>query len=323
MCRRSVLVTGAGGFIGSVLVAALLRLGWDVAAVDQDSSRLNRLLRFSGTGNLHAFRVDITSQADIADVVMRAKPTSIVHLAALHLIPVCEAQPRQTVEVNIGGLVNVLDAADRSRTEFVLFASSADVYAASADPAAEGDQARPSTMYGITKLIGERLVSEWADGQPGRRATNMRIFNVYGSGDGNPHVIPDILRHLQQGDEIRVGNVEASRDFIHVDDLVDLLCLVLESSAPPALLNAGTGSATKVSAVLDMIQDLVGRPLTLVSDSARVRANDRICLRADTSQLRSLFPGYDPRHIETGLRDILTAKGAPLGRLRHSKAGLA
>lgn len=323
MRRRSVLVTGAGGFIGSVLVAALLRLGWDVTAVDQDSRRLDRLLRLPDAGNLHAFCVDITSQADIADVVMRAKPTSIVHLAALHLIPVCEAQPRRTVEVNIGGLVNVLDAADRSRTGFVLFASSADVYAASADPAAEGDQARPSTVYGVTKLIGERLVSEWADAQPGRRATNMRIFNVYGSGDGNPHVIPDILRQFRQGGEIRVGNVEASRDFIHVDDLADLLCRVLESSAPPALLNAGTGSATRVSAVLDVIQGLVSRPLTWVSDSARVRADDRICLRADTSQLRSLFPGFDPRDIETGLRDILTAKGVSLGWLRQGRAGLA
>jgi UDP-glucose 4-epimerase len=195
----------------------------------------------------------------------------------------------------------------------VLFASTADVYAPSAEPLAEGDPARPSTVYGMTKLLGERLVAEWAAGRPERRATTLRIFNVYGPADRNPHVIPDILAGLLRGDEIRVGNTEAKRDFIHVDDLAELLCRVLASADPPALVNAGTGLATSVAELLGILQKLVDRPFAWSSDPAKVRPVDRLWLRADTGRLRSAFPGYAPRDLETGLGDVLAALGVPVG----------
>lgn len=319
MHRRTVLVTGAGGLIGSRLIAALLRLGYDVAAVDRDSRRLDRLIRDSGTDRLRTFHVDITERVDVLGAVAATKPAALVHLAAIHVIPHCEAQPRRAVGVNIDGLINVLDAADRAQTEFVLFGSTADVYTPSAAPLAESDPARPSTVYGISKLLGERLVAEWAGRQPGRRATSVRIFNVYGTGDSNPHVIPDIVKGLRGRGEIRVGNIGARRDFIHVDDLIDILCHVLSSAEPPTLVNAGTGRATSVAEILGIIQRLVRRPLTWSSDLAKMRVNDRLHLRADTSRLRTSFPGFDPRDLETGLVDVLAAAGVQVVGPRRSR----
>lgn len=313
MPRRTVLVTGAGGLIGSALVPALLGLDHDVAVVDRDATRLEQFAAHSDSGRVQMFHVDITDAAGIARAVAAARPVAIVHLAALHFIPECEAEPRRTVETNIDGLVNVLDAADRVGAEFVLFASTADVYTSSAEPLAEGDPTRPSTVYGATKLFGERLVAEWARHRLGRRATNLRIFNVYGPADRNPHVIPDILKGMQRGGEIRVGNTEARRDFIHVDDLAELLCRVLASADPPALVNAGTGLTTSVAELLGILQKLVDCPFAWSSDPAKVRQADRLCLRADTARLRSAFPGFDPRDIETGLGDVLTALGVPVG----------
>jgi UDP-glucose 4-epimerase len=312
MPRRTVLVTGAGGFIGSALVPALLGVDHDVAVVDRDSTRLEQFAAHSDSGRVRTFHVDVTDAGNIARAVAVVRPAAIVHLAALHFIPECEAKPRRTVETNIDGLVNVLDAADRVETEFVLFASTADVYPSTAEPLAEGGLACPSTVYGATKLLGERLVAEWAGRRPGRRATSLRIFNVYGLADHNPHVIPDILKGLRRSGEIRVGNTEARRDFIHVDDLAELMRRVLASADPPALVNAGTGLTASVAELLGILQKFVDCPFAWSSDPAKVRQADRLCLRADTARLRSAFPGFDPRDIETGLGDVLTALGVPV-----------
>lgn len=313
MPRSTVFVTGGGGLIGSALVPSLLDLDLDVSVADRDSTRLEQFAAFSNSGRVRTFDVDITNADRIAMAMAVARPAAIVHLAAMHFIPECEAEPRSTVGTNLDGLVNVLDAAGREGTEFVLFASTADVYESSVEPLAEGDLTCSSTVYGATKLLGERLVAEWAEGQVGRRATSLRIFNVYGPADRNPHVIPDILKGIQQGGEIRVGNAEARRDFIHVDDLAELLCRVLTSVDPPTLVNAGTGQTTSVAELLQLLQGLVDRPFVWSSDPAKVRQSDRICLRADTTRLRSSFPGFEPRDIETGLGDVLAALGVPVG----------
>jgi UDP-glucose 4-epimerase len=312
MPRQTVLVTGAGGLVGSALVPALLALDHDIAVVDRDPDRLEQFAAHADSGRVRTFRVDVTDAGSIADAVAVTRPRAIVHLAALHFIPECEAQPQRTVETNIDGLTNVLTAADRAGTEFVVFASTADVYAPSAEALAEGDPARPSTVYGATKLLGERLVAEWADSGPGRRATSLRIFNVYGPADRNPHVIPDILDGLRRGGEIRVGNTEPRRDFIHVEDLAELLCRVLAAADPPAVVNAGTGLTASVAELLGILQKLVDDPFAWSSDPTKVRQVDRFCLRANTSRLRSAFPGFQPRGIETGLGDVLTALGIPV-----------
>lgn len=313
MPRRAVLVTGGGGLIGSALVPRLIRLGHDVAVIDRDSARLEQFSAHSDSGRVQMFHVDITDPTSIARAAQMARPAAIVHLAALHVIPECEAEPRRTVETNISGLANVLDAADRVGTEFVLFASTADVYTSSAEPLAENDLTCPSTVYGATKLLGERLVAEWAGRRLSRRATSLRIFNVYGPADHNPHVIPDILKSIRQSGEIRVGNTDARRDFIHVDDLAELLCRVLHSADQPALMNAGTGLTASVAEILKILQELVDCPFSWSSDPTKFRKADRLCLRADTGRLRSAFPEFTPRDIETGLRDVLMALGVTVG----------
>lgn len=313
MPRRTVLVTGAGGLIGSALVPALLALDHEVAVLDRDPTYLDQFATYQVSGRVRIFNVDITDPGSIAEAVDMTRPAAIVHLAALHFIPECEETPSQAIETNIGGLVNVLDSAHRAETEFVLFASTADVYAPSAEPLSEDDPARPSTVYGATKLLGERLVAEWARGGPGRQATNLRIFNVYGPGDRNPHVIPDILEGLRSGGEIRVGNTEVRRDFIHVDDLAVLLCRVLATAEPPAFVNAGTGLTTSVEEILGILQRMVDFPLAWSSDPSKVRQADRLSLCANTGRLRSEFPSFYPRGIETGLRDVMAVLGLPIG----------
>jgi UDP-glucose 4-epimerase len=305
MLRPVILVTGAGGFIGAMLVNALIRKGHEVVAVDRDQHRLDRIFRAVRSDLLRLACSDITDPANIVEVARQTRPAAIAHLAAMHVIPHCEAQPHVAVNVNIGGLCNVLAAADQAPVDFLLFASTADVYAPAQHPLAEDDPTSTSSVYGASKLLGERLVAEWAARRTSRQATSVRIFNAYGPGDSNPHVVPDLIEGLRRGGMVSVGNVDSRRDFIHVEDVVTLLCRILEMPMPPATINAGTGVATSVAEVLDTLQDLVGRPLPWRLDPARLRSLDREHLQAGTSRTQALFPGFTPRPLDVGLSDLL------------------
>lgn len=309
MLRPAILVTGAGGFIGAMLVDALIREGRSVVAVDRDQHRLDHISYHPCKDLLRLVCIDITDPTDIIEVARQTRPTAIVHLAAMHVIPLCEAQPQLTVDVNIGGLSNVLAAADEAQPDFILFASTAEVYAPAPRPLAEDDPTSTSSVYGASKLLGERLVAEWASRRASRLATSVRIFNVYGPGDANPHVVPDLIQALRRGGTIPVGNVDARRDFIHVEDVVSLLSRILETPVPPAIINAGTGVATSVAEVLDTLQCLVDRPLSWRRDPARHRRSDRMHLQAETSRMDALFPGLAPRRLDVGLSDLLVSVG--------------
>jgi len=125
MLRPSILVTGAGGFIGAMLVNALIIKGHEVVAVDRDQHRLDRISRGLCTNFLRLVCSDITDPTDILEVARQTQSAAIVHLAAMHVIPHCEAQPHMAVNVNIGGLCNMLAAADQAPVDFILFASRA------------------------------------------------------------------------------------------------------------------------------------------------------------------------------------------------------
>lgn len=317
MGGTSILVTGAGGFIGNRLVRRLVESGHQVTALDSDSARLASLAERPGTGALRTVACDIVEASAVDRVVATAQPQAVVHLVAEHVIPWCEAGPTHAVTVNLDGLVNVLAEIGQSPTKRVVFASTADVYAPSHGPLREDDPLGPSSVYGASKLLGERLVAEWERQGSGRHATSVRIFNVYGPGDGNPHVIPEMLHGLAADEPIRLGNRRPSRDYIYVDDVVEVICQVLEAPLPPRILNAGTGVATSVAGLVTILRGLVARPFDWIEDSAKMRAVDRPHLQADTTRMARLLPDFLPRPLEVGLRETLELVGIPQ---RHSSS---
>lgn len=311
----SVLVTGAGGFIGSRLVRRLLERGGEVTALDCDVDRLSALTTDPLTGALRTISCDITSAPDVDAAMRKVQPQALVHLAAEHVIPWCEKRPASAVTTNVAGLLNVLSAASWASIERVVFASTADVYAPSSQPLCETDPLGPSSVYGSTKLLGERLVSEWAELGSGRKATSLRIFNVYGPGDRNPHVIPEIVGGIAADAAVQLGNRESRRDFIHVDDVVEIICRILELPVPPNRLNAGTGVATSVADLVSALEALVARPFDTAEDRAKIRAVDRPHLQADTSRASELLPQFLPRPLGVGLRQMLASLGVPQRQL--------
>ena len=282
------LITGGCGFVGRPLVAAAVARH-DVHVVDTLRSGQHRL----DSMDLSAFalhRVDIRDADRISALVASIQPDLLVHLAAIHFIPDCEADPALAVSTNVAGTANLLSAMPRGGRFINL--SSAAVYAPTAHPLIEGESpVGPVDTYGLTKLHAEaytRYLSEMR----GFTGWSIRMFNVIGAGETNPHLVPEIVAQLKGGaTSLRLGNTSPRRDFVDVYDVVEGLLRLCAADARALestndILNLGSGCAHSVGDVIAEIKGVSGLEFGVLRDPARVRSVDRPLLVASTDAMR-------------------------------------
>lgn len=213
-----VLVTGGAGFVGRRLVPLLARRG-AVLIVDDLSAGLPPPEPLPGVSFL---RGDICDAEFMAAAIADFAPDALVHLAALHHIPSCEADPRRAMHINVVGFQTVLDSCARAGCGHAVLASSGAVYGWADAPLAEDDPLQPRDVYSSSKLANEYQLAVWAD-RTGGSGCIARLFNVIGPQDPNGHLIPDILRRLGEARtgevlQLRMGNLGSRRDFVDVQD---------------------------------------------------------------------------------------------------------
>ncbi len=307
---RTVLVTGGAGFVGRPTVRLLLEHGFRVVVVDNFSvARASRLDDLRSSGRFRLEQADLRDAEALLDVVREARPWAAIHLAALHYIPYCIANPAETMAVNVLGLQHLLDALGTCDVERLVFASTGDVYRPDERPHDEDAPTTPTSVYGASKLTGEWLVRLWRASGVSTAPVVARLFNVYGPGETNPHVIPHLCDSLRQGDELPLGNVDAKRDYTFVDDVAGALVALATSEVGDVTVNVGAGRSWSVREVVDQLRRLTGRDLRIRVDADRLRKTDRPNLQADPTRLQQLVPGFTPTPLETGLRRLLVAEG--------------
>jgi UDP-glucose 4-epimerase len=308
--RRIVLVTGGAGFVGVPTVRRLVDRGFDVAVADNFAvgcaSRLDELV---SAASVRVDEVDLRDAAAVAGLVRDVAPWGVIHLAALHYIPYCMAHPAETMAVNVLGLQHLLDAIAGVGVQRLVFASTGDVYRPSPQPHGEDDETMPTSIYGASKLVGEWMVRLWRASGGTAAPVVARLFNVYGPGETNPHVIPHLCESMRRGDDLPLGNVDARRDYTYVDDVAGALVALLESETGDTTVNVGAGCSWSVADVVDHLARLTGRDLHICVEAQRLRRSDRPDLRADPARLRALVPGAVGTPLETGLRRLLEAEG--------------
>jgi UDP-glucose 4-epimerase len=291
-----IFITGGAGFIGAHLTHHLAANGHQVQVYDNLSA--GQPVPFLVLGDLLEVRA-------LNAAVRSFQPDTIIHLAALHFIPDCERDPSRTLRVNVEGTQNVLAAAAFCETKpnFV-FASSAAVYESSSRYHHEDDHPAPCEIYGMTKHFGEQLVK--ASGLPYSIA---RLFNVYGPGETNPHLIPALLVQLRAGvNRIHLGNTTTYRSYVYVSDVVEALTRMALHPVPARLCNVpGPGEST-ASDIVHTLARLLNRDLSVTVDPFRLRNADRRHLRGDLSAVRRLLGWCPSISLEEGLRLLLAAE---------------
>jgi UDP-glucose 4-epimerase len=301
--HRTVLVTGAAGFIGSALCQRLVSAGHHVVGYDN----LSRGRREYLPQAVRLVEGDIRDRRRIDETLSATKPDWVIHLAGMHFIPDCIARPEETLDVNVEGTRHLLESCRGTSVRTFIFASTAAVYAPT-DCACVEDTTplRPLEIYGESKLAGEQLVSAFHE-ETGIPTGILRLFNAIGRRETNAHVIPHIFESLQKSDAIALGNIAPRRDYIDTRDVADAV-LSLQGGAPGLqVLNVGTAVAHSVSEILEMLRRILGRPVVAVQDPSRARAIERMLLVADIQKIRRAT-GWTPRiAFEETLRDLVLA----------------
>lgn len=302
---KRILITGGNGYVGRE-VTRLLYGRHDVCVVDN----LRRQgMRFR-PGELEKFRferIDITDGTKVAALISDFSPDVIIHLAAIHYIPECEQNPVLTEQTNVVGTLNLLLACP-TNARFI-FASSGAVYKPDVRLHREATaKLEPSDVYGMSKFAGEQYVRYFAD-QRGLSAVIVRLFNVIGPGETNPHVMPEIIAQLKAGrKKIKLGNLWPKRDYIHVKDAARGFAAVAEGKSARQnkvqVINLGTSKRFSVETLLKKLKNASGAEFSIERDKSRMRAVDRPFLGADIREIRRLF-GWKPMYsIDDAMTDL-------------------
>ncbi|RJR41454.1 MAG: NAD-dependent epimerase/dehydratase family protein [Desulfobacteraceae bacterium] len=298
------LVTGGLGFIGNELVRQLRRNG-KVAILDNK----NRVAPcIDDLRNVPVYEVDITD-GGMRDLIVRLRPERVFHLAAIHYIPECNANPERTLRVNVEGTLSVLNACAEAGVKKVIVASSGAVYADSETPLDENAQVAPVDIYGWSKAFTEDLC-RWISYSKGLPVIAARLFNNFGPRETNPHIIPEILFQLRKSDVLTLGNVSPIRDYIHTTDTADAMIALAQADLSGFIaVNIATGTGVSVRDLVRILGEQLGRTLRIEFDQARLRPVDKETQVADISLLRKLT-GWEPRlTLRNGLRQLLTFEG--------------
>jgi UDP-glucose 4-epimerase len=303
------LVSGGAGFIGSHLVERLVQDGWRVVVLD--NLKRGRLANLEHLKPRKELRLEIGDLRDreVLGRLAEGGPYDIAyHLAAMHYIPDCIAQPEETLSVNLVAMQALLGSVSCGR---FVFASTGDVYAPRDQPHRETDDLKPGNVYGLSKLFGELLLETISRQQKEMSVVVARLFNVYGPRETNPHLIPRILQEIKKGTSIRLGNLWPRRDYIYVSDVAEAFLALghLDDSALFRDFNVGTGVTASVEEVVGLLGEIMGIRLTIQSDPDRSRSVDRPHLQADSTKLRDAT-GWQPAHsLREGLKLTCLAEG--------------
>jgi len=271
-----VLVTGGAGMIGRRVLTQLHELGVEAAVLDN----LSGGLPMPETAAL-AVCGDIRDSSALDKLIRNFRPVAILHLAAVHHIPTCEAQRAYCLDVNVTGTENVLCAAENNGIGRVAVASSGAVYAWENNELSEDHSPLwPCDNYALAKTCNESQLRFWTQrtGGIGRAA---RIFNTIAHDDPNAHLIPDIAAQLRNDTGtaiLRLGNLTSKRDYLHADDTASGLIALLRDNRQTIAydsFNICSGIERSVEELVRGIAALLGREIRIESDPSRQRKIDR------------------------------------------------
>lgn len=294
------LVTGGAGFIGSALVRRLADAGERVVVLDN-------LLQYRDRRppELPAELVvgDVRDRQVILTLLERERPDTLFHLAAIHYIPACESDPAECVSVNTAGTASLLQACSIAAPQVAcVLVSTGAVYAPAAHAHREDETPGPVDVYGLSKLWMEELGALFAE-RGGLRIAVARLFNTYGPGETNPHLIPALIDQALAGDAVHAGDLSTRRDYVHVDDVARALGAL---AGRTETLNIGSGRAISGHEVVDAIGRALGRRLEVTTEPSRLRKVDRPLLLSDPGRAADAIGWRAEVRFEEGIAELVS-----------------
>lgn len=307
---KRVLVTGAGGFIGSHLCEALVEAGATVTALIRYSGRSDwGNLEHLPTDKRAALRVVGGNVEDPHQMIRVSEGQEVVfHLAALITIPYSYVAPTSYVRTNVEGTLNVLEAARLHRTPRVVHTSTSETYGTALyTPIDEKHPMQAQSPYAASKIGGDKVAESYfrSFGVP---VATLRPFNTYGPRQSARAVIPTIISQALTGSEVRLGNLTPVRDLTFVRDTVAAFLAIAGSDAALGqTVNAGAGSGITVGDLAGKILSLLGKQVPIVVEEDRLRpdASEVFELVCDNRKATAMLGWAPTVKLDAGLSEAI------------------
>ncbi|MEW6440467.1 MAG: GDP-mannose 4,6-dehydratase [bacterium] len=305
------LITGLGGFAGSHLAERLLEAGDTVEGTCSPRGDLAHIRHLQDRVVVH--RCDLRSSRATSEVVRKARPDVVYHLAAVTFVPEGETDPGNLFETNFLGTLHLLEAVRREAPQALfVFISSSEVYGGvgpEESPITEEHPARPVHAYGLSKLVAEQLVEMYGKTR-GVSALRLRPFNHIGPRQSDRFVCSSFARQIariesgRQEPVVRAGDLTPIRDFTDVRDMVRGYRLAAERCMPGALYQIASGTGVPIGRVLEELLPYAGVPVEVRPDTSRLRKVDIPVLVGDPGKFIAAT-GWRPRfRLSETLRDL-------------------
>jgi len=265
-----IVITGGAGFIGSHIAEYWTGKGAEVHVMD--NLRTGKKENIEALEGVRFHHASITDREVVFGIIKNAR--YVFHLAALVSVPESIQKPAECVDINVKGLLNVLDASRESGVKKVVFSSSAAIYGDNPEsPKRTSMTPRPKTPYGITKLDGEYYLKMYND-EFGLDSVALRYFNVFGPRQDPASqyaaAIPVFINRALKNQPIVIfGDGEQTRDFIYVSNIVELNAAAALEDDLNGVFNAAGGEAVSITTIARLIIDTVGSGSEIVYEDER------------------------------------------------------
>jgi GDP-4-dehydro-6-deoxy-D-mannose reductase len=310
MDKSRILLTGATGFVGPRLLKALRK------SIFCDAEIFVWTYGPDSAASSDPLNIDIRCRDAVFESIASIKPTHIIHLAAQSHVPTSFSQPELTWDINVKGSLHLFEAVKKYvPTAGILYISSSEVYGSSfqtGKPVTETALLQPQNPYAASKAATDLMAGQY--GAQGMKIIRMRPFNHVGPGQSEDFVISSFaaqIARIEKGQQpaiIHVGNLDASRDFLSVDDVVQAYLVALQklSELPAGLvLNICSGVPRKIKDILDSLISYASCPIDIEIDPKRIRPSDTPIATGANSAAKHYLAWQPQIKFETTLLQIL------------------
>lgn len=299
------LITGINGFVGKYLSKYLIDKGYEVYGTVTDSDER--------IDNVKLYSMNLLNKEEVLRTIQDVKPDQIYHLAGQSAVGVSWKNPTLTINVNVNGTINLLDSIRESNLESkILIIGSSDEYGVIKPedcPINEEHKLNPSNPYAISKVTQEEIAKLYANVYK-MKIVMVRAFNHIGPMQSKNFVVSDFasrIAEIEKGKEniLRVGNLDAYRDFTDVRDIVRGYNMLMEKGTIGEIYNIGSGKPHKIQEILDILIELSTEDIKVELDKDKLRPSDVPIIQCDNSKIKSHI-GWQPElNIKNTLKDTL------------------